>query len=381
MNRLIAVSCAVIFLDTAFFASLAPLLPDFKRELGLSTAEVGMLSGSYAAGVLLFALPGGWFAATAGAKRAVTLGLIGFSIFIPLFGFASSLWLLSTTRFIQGACGALLWAGAMAWVIGSAGPQRRGALIGVLVAAATVGEMLGAPIGAIADTIGPPIVFTAIGALSLALMLAAATLPKLEPSPPQPLKDVARAVGESHLIPAMLLVGAAAFAFGLATVVAPLRLDELGATAAVIALAFAAGSIVETIAAPLIGRLSDRVGRARPYQLGAAIGSAGILGLSLLDTRLAVFLGLVVFAFAAAMAFTPSMALAADSASSSGVDQGYASGLSNVAFGGGQMAGAVGGGLLAASGYRLPALVTVSILAFAAVTAGKIGAERPPATP
>lgn len=376
MKRLLAVCCAVIFLDAAFFAALAPILPEFKREFALTTTEAGILSGSYAAGILLLALPGGWFAARFGPKPAVLVGLVGMGVFSAIFGFADSFGLLSASRFLQGAGGALMWAGAMSWVIRAGPAERRGALVGTLVAAATVGEMLGAPIGAVAGYVGRGPVFVGVSVLAALLLLAAFSLEGIRPGPQQALSSVARAVRRSHLLPAMLLVGAAAFAFGLVTVVAPLRLDELGAGAALIAAAFACGSIVETFVGPGIGRISDRIGRARPYQLGAAIGAVAILALSTLDTKPAVVAGLVVFAFAAALAFTPSIALAADSATNAGIDQGFASGLTNVAFGGGQMLGAVGGGALAAMGYLLPALVTVAFLAAAGIVAGRVAASE-----
>jgi predicted MFS family arabinose efflux permease len=49
----------MVFFDVVFFSAIAPLLPDYVAELGLSKAEAGVLSASYAAGTLIFALPAG----------------------------------------------------------------------------------------------------------------------------------------------------------------------------------------------------------------------------------------------------------------------------------------------------------------------------------
>jgi hypothetical protein len=58
------------------------------------------------------------------------------------------------------------------------------------------------------------------------------------------------------------------------------------------------------------------------------------------------------------------------------LNQGYASGASNVAWGGGQVIGAVGGGVLAgAVGFLLPALVTVAVIGVVAAVAR--GTEQP----
>ena len=59
MRRLLVLASAMIFFDVAFFAAIAPLLPDYVDELGLSKAEAGILSAAYAAGTLLASLPAG----------------------------------------------------------------------------------------------------------------------------------------------------------------------------------------------------------------------------------------------------------------------------------------------------------------------------------
>src|SRR3954454_9277256 len=138
VRKLLILCCSIVFLDAVFFAALTPLLPDFQRDLGISPGSVGVLSGTYAAGALVCALPGGWFAAQYGPRRAVIFGLIGIGVFSPLFGSARELWLLDTSRFLQGASGALLWAGAMSWIVIAGPEERRGALVGTLIAAATV---------------------------------------------------------------------------------------------------------------------------------------------------------------------------------------------------------------------------------------------------
>ena len=48
------------------------------------------------------------------------------------FALADTYGELLTTRFLQGAAGALVWASGLAWIAGAA-PQRRGAMIGSCV--------------------------------------------------------------------------------------------------------------------------------------------------------------------------------------------------------------------------------------------------------
>ena len=65
--------------------------------------------------------------------------------------------------------------------------------------------------------------------------------------------------------------------FGTVGVLGPLRLDELGAGTAAIAGAFLAGAALEAVAAPIVGRLSDRRGRLVPSVIGVAGGGLAML--------------------------------------------------------------------------------------------------------
>lgn len=377
MRRLLILACAVVFLDVTFFAVLTPLLPEYRRDFGLSEASVGLLSGSYAAGTLVMALPAGWFAARFGPRRAVLAGLAGIGIFSPVFGFADQVWLLDVSRFMQGASGALMWAGAMSWVIVAGPSERRGELVGTLIAAAVVGELLGAPLGAVAYEIGVEIVFGFVFFAALILAVVAFTIPAAQHSNPQPISEAVAALRSAKLGSPFWLLTTASFAFGVTVVVAPLRMDDLGASPFLIAAAFATGSVTEAIAGPLIGRLSDRIGRIGPYLIGILIIAAAIAVIGIFAVLPVVIAAVIAIAFGAGLAFTPSITLLTEVAEAGGLNQGYASGASNAAWGGGQMLGAFGAGALAGGGYLLPCLVTVAVLGTGAVVARGVREPRP----
>jgi MFS family permease len=172
------------------------------------------------------------------------------------------------------------------------------------------------------------------------------------------------------------LLAAPSFAFGVCVVVGPLRLDALGGSAVLIAAAFASGSVVETLLGPVIGRASDKVGRTAPYRIGMVVGSLGIVGICAAQSITLVFAAVVLCAFSAGLAFAPSIALVADAAASAGVAQGYASGVSNAAWGGGQMLGAFGGGALAGLAFIVPAILTVVVLGVAGLLATRLSDLR-----
>ena len=61
MRRLFLLVSAVVLVDTMFFAAVAPLLPHFSDELGLSKTAAGVLTAAYPAGTFAGALPAaGW---------------------------------------------------------------------------------------------------------------------------------------------------------------------------------------------------------------------------------------------------------------------------------------------------------------------------------
>lgn len=370
MRRLLFLACAVVFLDVTFFAVLTPLLPSYQSDLGIGDGAAGVLSASYAAGTLVIALPAGWLAARVGPRRTLLAGLVGIGVFSPLFGISENLATLDVSRFLQGASGALMWAGALSWVVSAAPRRRRGQVLGTVISAAVVGELMGAPLGAIAHQIGTEIVFGSVAFFAVGLGILALTIPQVAEAGDQPIREAVAAFRGSNVLRGMIMLGGPSIAFGLLVVVAPLRMDELGASPFLIAAAFGAGSVSEAIAGPLIGRYSDRVGRTAPFVVGLGVITGAVLALGIFNVLPVLAVSVVAVAFGAGLAFTPASTLITDAATSAGMNQGYASGASNVAWGGGQMIGSAGAGLLAgAAGFLLPSLVVALILVAVAAVA------------
>lgn len=378
-RRLLILCCFVVFMETTFFAVLTPLLPSFRDELGLGDAEVGVLSGAFAAGTLLMALPGGWIAARYGPRRAMILGVIGVGVFSTAFGFADRIEVLDATRFLQGAFGALMWAGAISWAIAVAPRARRGQVMGTIIAAAVVGEMLGSPIGALAHEVGTEIVFSSVLVLAIGITAVAMTIPSAAEVEGQPIDEALAAARKARLARTALVLAGPSAAFGMAIVVGPLRLDDLGATPWMIAAAFAGGSLVEAFVGPWVGKLSDRVGRRLPYMTGLGVMAGAIAVVGLFDVLPLLLAGVLLVAFGAGLAFTPASTLITDAATNAGLNQGYAAGAANVAWGGGQMIGAVGAGYLAgAAGYALPTFVMIAVLGLVWLIVRPVTNQAPP---
>jgi MFS family permease len=134
---------------------------------------------------------------------------------------------------------------------------------------------------------------------------------------------------------------------GVLEVLAPLRLDELGASGAVIGGIFLVVAGAEAVLSPWSGRISDRHGRLAPIRVGlaGAIVMAGLLPLP----GTVVLMGLAMLAAVASLGafWAPAMALLSDASESAGLDLALAFGLANLAWASGHMVGSAGGAALA----------------------------------
>jgi MFS family permease len=378
MRRLLVIGSAVVFLDVVFYAAITPLLPGYVDELGLSKTSAGILSAAYAAGTLIASLPAGFMAARVGPRRTLVAGLVLLGLASLAFGFGNHIVLLDLARFLQGVAGALAWAGAITWVVMTAPESRRGAVIGDVLGVAIAGALLGPGVGALAHAVGTEPVFSSVLAIAVVLAVLALRIPLPDRSERVGVRDAARAIARPTVMRAVAYVMAPSVLFGVIAVLLPLRINDLGGGAGVVAGGFMAGAAIEAVLAAWVGRLSDRVGRLRPYVAGMAVCAAGI-ALVPAGQALGVLLALLVaISVGAGVCFAPALAMLSDAAEASTLHQGLAAGLINIAWAAGQVLGSVGGGAGAsAGGDALPCLVVAVLLAATVLLAWQAGVGRP----
>jgi len=363
MRRLLLLASAMIFFDVAFFAAIAPLLPGYVSELGLSKAQAGILSASYAAGTLVGSLPAGFAASRVGPKRCVIAGLLLLGLSSLAFGFVDQIGLLDAARFTQGIAGALIWAGALTWLITAAPDEKRGSIIGTALGTAVAGALLGPALGAIAASVGTEPVFGSVLIVTAVLAYAASRLPEAEAPEPQSLREVVATTLSRPILDATAFVAVPSVMFGAIEVLVPLRIDALGGGHGVIAAGFIVGAGLEAVLAPVAGRTSDRVGRRTPYAVGLTICAFAMIAIALAQTLGGVLAALIVTSLGAGLCFAPALTLLSDVAESSRLHQGFAAGLSNMAWAAGQVVGGIGGGAVASlTGNALPSFAIAGLL-------------------
>ena len=365
LRLLFLVAGAIVFVDTMFYAAVAPLLPSLSRELHLSKASAGVLTAGYAIGTLIGAIPGGLLAERAGPRITLYTGLALMGASSLAFGLVDNIVLLDAARVVQGFGGACTWAGSLAWLVAEVPARRRGSVIGGALAAGIGGALFGPVIGTLAHALGRATVFSAVVVVAAALMIAVASLPSPSPLP--------REYGRTRLLDqlrrpvialSMWLVALPAIASGTMNVLGPLRLGQLGAGAAGIGATFLIAAAVEAAMSPAVGHVSDRRGRMLPLRVGLGATSIALLFFTVPQTAVLLAVVIVLETVGLGTFWAPAMAMLSDAADSYGVSQGYAMALINLAWAAGQVVGAGGGGALAkASGDAVPFVISAVLCA------------------
>jgi MFS family permease len=375
LRRLVLLVSAIVLLDTAFYSAVAPLLPHYVDELGLTKSEAGILTGSFAAGSLAGAVPAGWLTGRIGVKRTMLAGLALLAVASLVFGFAREAWLLDTARFAQGLSSACTWTAGFTWVVERAPADRRGEAIGTPLAAAIAGALVGPVLGAAADSAGPEPVFAGVAVAAVLLALPALRQPA-QPGTAADMRRVAAAMRAPGIRLGIWLVAVPALAAGVLNVLVPLRLDALGATGFAIGAAYLVAAGLEAALSPVVGRISDRRGRLLPIRAGLLGIAVLLVLLPLPGSALAVALLFMATALAGGAFWAPAMAMLSDEVERARVQQGFAFAFTNIAWASGQLVGNGGGSALAQAtddwvSYTLVALLCLATLA--GVSVGRRG--------
>jgi MFS family permease len=360
----VLVVSAVVFVDTTFYAVIAPLLPTLAHELHLSKLSAGVMTASYPVGTLVGSLPGGVLAARVGPKQTVAAGLVLLAGSTIAFAFLHDAVALDSARFVEGLGGACSWAGGLTWIVAETAAARRGAMIGRALAAAIGGSLFGPVIGTLANAVGRRAAFSGVVIVALLLIAETRRHPSHHVRSGQGLSELRVALAGRGIRTGMWLVTLPAVASGALNVLGPLRLHRFGAGATVIGATFLAAAGAEAVITPVIGSLSDRRGRLVPLRLGLVMTAALLLCFSLPSTVFVLAVMVVAIAAALGTFWAPAMAMLSDAADRHGLDQGLAGALMNLAWAAGQTLGSGGGGSLAnVTSDALPMLITAGLCA------------------
>ncbi len=378
MRRLLLLVSAIIFVDALLFTALTPLVPAYADEFDLSKAGAGLLVGAYGAGALFGGIPGGLAAAKWGPKRSVVGALLLLAFASFAFASADSAVGLGVARFVQGIASTATWAGALTWISVESPRERRGEAIGATFGVAVFGAIIGPVFGGVAELAGVGLSFATVGVVTLGFA-GLATLGRSSRRESITFDGLARALGDQRFLGGLWLNMLPAILFGVLLVLTPLALDDAGWGAFAIAGVFFGAGLVEVVLNPVLGRLSDRVGRLIPIRTSLAASAVAA-------TALAAASGAVVIAALVCLAsisfgslYTPSMSLTSQRAEIVGLAQGLAYGVVNTAWAFGELIGPTAGGALAeSSGDAAPYLVGAALCALTFAATYRVAGRMSP---
>jgi multidrug resistance protein len=360
------VTALAFHVDTLLYYLLVPLLPRYARDLGLNPIKLGILFGSYAVALLLATFPVAILTDRYGRRVPMLWGLVGLAVTTLVFAVSHQYWLLVLARFLQGIAGAATWLPGMSLLADHFPSESRGRAMGTAFAAANLGVLIGPPVSGFLDQHAGPSAPFLLGAGLVVLDAAGRVflLPEVEPErgPRLPFRQLL-SNPVIRLFAGAMVLGSGLWALLESTL--PLDMDHrLALSPYRIGLCFAAAALTHSLTSPLMGQLSDRIGRAKVLRLGL-VSALILLPLpALLPKAWMVVLAMMGLGIASSLIMSPCSPAVADLVERQG-SQSFASAFSilNLAYSVGMMAGPLVGGALV-QGLGLPAALGFCGLGF-----------------
>jgi MFS family permease len=283
------VSTAVLVLTAVAFFRTA-LLPEFGRELSMSTFQLGMLTTTFGIGRLLADLPGGHFADRIRARRLMAVSAGGVALGSLIFGLSVVALGVYVAAFVLGISSSTTNATGMTYFSNVGGAGHRGTSMAVFSAALLGGQAAGPAVAGLLSSVGGwrLSMFVATGvasAMAIVLLVAHSDQPsttapsRARLSPPGSMEGsatISLAVLQSVSFAVFLTLGAVP-----QTLVPLIGADDLGLSTAAIGLALGLGGLARFVGTFLGGWLSDRISRKAALVPGLIGQAAGVALLAL----------------------------------------------------------------------------------------------------
>ncbi|HMU30595.1 MAG TPA: MFS transporter [Nitrospira sp.] len=301
-----------------------PVLSLFAESLGAGPERIGLIvSVSTITGVLL-KLPSGALSDIYGRKMLLRIGVVAFGLPPFIYPFISDLNALTALRFVHGLATAIFAPSALA-TVADLYKERRGAAMGTYTACTQSGSLLGPFIGGwLAHAAGFPAAFVTAGVFGCIAILIFFSLHLDEPPPRVREKGLAPVITEmgkgflavarnrkvlitSSTDAAKMIANGALMAF------LPLYGLSVGLNAGEVGLMFSVQAVTSFLSKPVMGRISDRVGRQPLIVLGLVICAATFISIPHVGSFAVLLMLSSGFGFGEAVVSSSSAALVADS--------------------------------------------------------------------
>jgi MFS family permease len=351
VRRLIALVCLLVVFDLALWSAVVPLLPHYRRALGLTTLQTAWILAAFSLAVIVVAVPMGHIADRVGPRLVTVIGTLSMAAATAGLALAGTFGELMVARLFQGAADAAVWGAGLAWVAARAPVERRGEFVGYAQVAATVGVVAGPFIGGVVTTtFGIRTTFLGMTALFAILLALIALEPdaRTEEGRRTSMTSALRAsLGDSMITASVGMILVVALVGGALQLLVPLHLSSLGVDRSGIGLVYSVGAVLGGGAIVVTARVGDRVGRV-PLAAGACGVLAALTAAFTLPAGISVFVALVIACSAAqSILYAVGYPLSTDGADRARLGHGVVLGVVNLMWGIGAVVGPVAGSRLA----------------------------------
>jgi len=156
----------IIFVNLLGFGIILPLLPYYVESLGAGAITIGLLSAAYSIFQLVAAPILGDLSDKYGRRPVLLFSIAGTTISFFLMGWAQTLTFLFIARMIDGASGGNI-STAQAYIADVTSPEERTQSMGMMMAAFSLGFILGPALGGLLSVYGYAVPAYVAGAVAL----------------------------------------------------------------------------------------------------------------------------------------------------------------------------------------------------------------------
>lgn len=268
-KQYVALSASALFLYCSYALARSPIIPLYARNLGASPELIGWAVGASTMTGVLIKLPSGTLSDIIGRRRVLLAGALVFALIPFFYPLATGIAALILLRFIHGNATALFGPTASAFISDVSEPQERGIRLGLYSSIQGMGQAIGPALGGVLITLaGFSSTFSVSGFIGVAGLLLLLLL----------IGDPGRREGtlvrtsfftglrevfsNRGIVLTSSAVAAEMLAVGAYNGFLPLYAKEVvGLEASAIGTIFGVQVVTALLTRPVMGKVSDRIGR------------------------------------------------------------------------------------------------------------------------
>jgi MFS family permease len=366
-SRVVLVCALAALAESLFNATIAPMLPSIARQFGLSHTIGGALVAAFAVGFAVGTYPALRLTSTMGPRATTVIGTACVTAGTLCFAVGAPDGLLFAGRGLAGFGSVVIYSGGIALAMTGVGDEHRGATIGTIYSGSYVGAAVGPLIGTAATVLGRSPVFGLMALAPLAVTALLVRLPPVVGTPAVNLSAIRGYLRSGRVRLGLWITSLPAFGGGVIVVSGAYRLDEVGASALMIGIAFGAMAVITAILEPVVGRVSDKWGRRPPLMVLMLLTAMAMSMLISIHERVALVALIAIAGSVFSVVDGPGFALVGDGVESLGGNDTTTTFLVNLSWGPSAAFGAVLAGVCHdVAGAALSFGVLATVTAFSA---------------